>query len=106
MKMCFNWKVIAALAVAGAGVVVLAPDVLGAALPLLLLAACPLSMIVMMRAMSGGKRCDDQSMGNRGETGTDAGPSELTRLRAEIDQLQAERDAPKERAPSDQEYVT
>ena len=106
MKMCFNWKVIAALAVAGLGVVVFAPDVLGAALPLLLLVACPLSMVVMMRAMSGGNRCDDRSTGNGGETGTDAASSEATRLRAELDQLQAERDAAKERGPSHQEHVT
>lgn len=105
MKMCFNRKVLAALAVAGLGVVVFAPDVLAAALPLLLLAACPLSMVLMMRAMSGGNRCDDRSMGNRGGTGTGAGSSELTRLRAELDQLRAERAAAKERGTGEQEHV-
>ena len=106
MKMRFNWKVIAALAVAGLGVAAFAPNLLRAALPLLLLAACPLSMVVMMRAMSGGNQCDDRSTGNGGETGTDAGSSELTRLRAELDQLRAERDAAKDRGPRQQEHVT
>ena len=106
MKMCFNCKVMAALAVAGLGVVVFAPDVLGAALPLLLLAAWPLSMVVMMRAMSGGNRCDDRSMANAAETGTAAASSEATRLRAELDQLRAERDGAKDRGPGHQEHVT
>ncbi|MGH2588604.1 MAG: DUF2933 domain-containing protein [Dehalococcoidia bacterium] len=53
MKMCFNWKVIGGLAVVGVGVAVFAPNLIGVALPLLLLAACPLSMILMMRGMGG-----------------------------------------------------
>ena len=53
LKMCLNWKVVAGLAVAGLGVALLAPNALGAALPLLVLAACPLSMLVMMGAMGG-----------------------------------------------------
>lgn len=52
-KMCLNWKVIGGLAAAGLGVAVFAPNLIGAALPLLLLAACPLSMIVMMGAIGG-----------------------------------------------------
>lgn len=52
--MCFNWKVLAGLAVALVGVRVAAPDLFGAVLPLALIAACPLSMLVMMRGMKGG----------------------------------------------------
>ncbi len=58
MKMadrCFNWKVVAGLAVVGAGVGAVKPDLIGAALPLLLVAACPLSMLFMMRGMGGGQ---------------------------------------------------
>lgn len=52
MKMCINWKVVGALALVGLAVFAAAPNLIGAALPLLVLAACPLSMVVMMRAMS------------------------------------------------------
>lgn len=58
MKMgglCFNWKVVAGLAAVGVGIWVLAPNLVGAALPLLLVAACPLSMLFMMRGMGGGQ---------------------------------------------------
>ena len=53
--MCFNWKVLAGLAAVGLGIWVVAPNLIGAALPLLLLAACPLSMVFMMRGMQGGQ---------------------------------------------------
>lgn len=54
MKMCLNWKVLAGLAAVGAGILLVAPKVALSALPLLLLAACPLSMLFMawgMRSM-------------------------------------------------------
>lgn len=51
--MCMNGKVVAGLAVVGLGVWVVAPNLIGAAAPLLLLAACPLSMVFMMRGMGG-----------------------------------------------------
>ena len=53
--MCFNWKVLAGLAAVGVGIYVFAPDMVVGALPLLLLAACPLSMLVMGRGMMGGQ---------------------------------------------------
>ncbi|MGH2573295.1 MAG: DUF2933 domain-containing protein [Actinomycetota bacterium] len=53
VRMCFNWKVLSALAVLGLGVWIAAPGLLGAALPLLLVALCPLSMLLMMRRMQG-----------------------------------------------------
>lgn len=58
-----NWRVPAGIAVAGIGVVLLVvPQALPNVLPLLLFAACPLSMVVMMLAM--GKGMD--VMGGRG----------------------------------------
>src|SRR5260221_14197349 len=56
--LCLNWKVIAGLAIAALGVWVMAPQLLAAALPVLILAACPLSMLLMMRGMG--------NMGNMG----------------------------------------
>ncbi|MDP8930602.1 MAG: DUF2933 domain-containing protein [Actinomycetota bacterium] len=51
LGMCINKKVVAGLAAVGFGIWWLAPGVIGAALPLLLLALCPLSMLLMMKAM-------------------------------------------------------
>ncbi|MGI9123025.1 MAG: DUF2933 domain-containing protein [Rubrobacter sp.] len=51
LKMCLNWKVLAGLAATGVGVYLVAPDLVLAALPILLLAACPLSMLLMMWGM-------------------------------------------------------
>lgn len=53
LRACYDWRVIAALAAVGVSVLILAPNLIGAALPLLLLAACPLSMLLMMKAMGG-----------------------------------------------------
>lgn len=54
LKMCLNWKVIAGLAALGVGTYVVAPNLAAAALPLLLLAICPLSMVLMMWGMQRG----------------------------------------------------
>ena len=85
---CFNWKVVAALATVGLGLYALAPGAVGAAVPLLVLAACPLSMLLMMRAMSSSGSC---------ETRDDARthPDEVAQLRAEIAELRHQQaDAP------------
>ena len=49
LRSCFNPKVLVALGLVGAGVLVLEPGLFAAALPVLLLAACPLSMLLMGR---------------------------------------------------------
>jgi hypothetical protein len=53
LGMCLNWKVLGGLAVVALLVLLLAPQFIWAALPILLIAACPLSMLFMMRGMSG-----------------------------------------------------
>ena len=65
LRMCLNPRVIAALAAVAVGIYVLAPGLFAAALPLLVLAACPLSMLIMMRAMGG-----MGGMGGAAETGS------------------------------------
>lgn len=60
--MCFDWRIVAGLAAVGVGIAVLAPKLVLGALPLLLLAACPLSMLLMMVTMNG--------MGQRSATST------------------------------------
>lgn len=51
IKCCLNPKVLAGLAVVGVGVLVLAPNLAANVLPLLVVLACPLSMLFMMRVM-------------------------------------------------------
>ncbi len=53
LKMCLNWKVLAGLAAVGVAVYVVAPNAMVGILPVLLLLACPLSMVVMMVGMQG-----------------------------------------------------
>ena len=93
MKMCINWRVVGGLSLVGLAVFALAPNLIGAALPLLVVAACPLSMLLMMRAMQGGGRCDSSSDTTTGESQSQRADSaaELAQLRAELDQLRAER---------------
>lgn len=51
--MCVNWKVVVWLMVVAAGLYVLvSPGMARAALPYLLSAVCPLSMLLMMKSMS------------------------------------------------------
>lgn len=56
LKKCLNPKVLLGLAVVAIGVAIFAPKALAAALPLLLIAACPLSMIFMMGMMGKGHK--------------------------------------------------
>ena len=93
MKMCINWRIVGALSLVALAVFAVAPNLLGAALPLLVLAACPLSMLLMMRAMQGGGRCESRSDATAGDSRSESadGSAGSARLRAEIDQLRTER---------------
>ena len=86
MGMCLNKKVIAGLAAVGVGVLLFAPNAIGAAWPLLFLAVCPLSMILMMRTMSNGDR--SCSIGDKQQQTTTK--DEVVALRAEVQHLRAE----------------
>ncbi len=94
MKTWTNWKGLAVLAgAAGIGLYLVAPNLMVAALPLLLFAACPLAMLLMMKGMQGGK-CETQ--GQRASQEADAAPTreeQITRLRAQqadfADQIEA-----------------
>ena len=93
MKMSFNWKVAGGLALVGLAVFAVAPSLVGVAvLPLLIFAICPLSMLLMMRAMSGGGRGQGDSDQHGVENAAPAASTaELARLRAEVDELRSER---------------
>ena len=91
MRCCLNRKVIVGLAVVAVGVLAVDPHLFSRVLPLLLVAICPLSMLLMMRGMSGNKA----SSGPMGATSTPGYDVEVARLRAEVDQLRAERSSPR-----------
>lgn len=50
-----GWIALPALAATGVGIYALAPGVVAAVLPYALLAACPISMLLMMKFMHGGQ---------------------------------------------------
>jgi len=93
---CLNWKVIGGLGVVALGVWALAPNLIGAALPLLVFAACPLAMLLMMRGMRGmqGEQCDrpPRQAGQPGRAPTlDDQP--LPELKARLSAIHAEQEA-------------
>ena len=66
--MCLNKRVLIGLGVIAVGVLVVSPRSFGAAAPVLMMAACPLSMLFMMRTMNrGGASCDTDAAAETGE---------------------------------------
>ena len=82
MRMCINKRVVAGLAAVALVVFALSPRLLGAFGPVLIMAACPLSMLVMMRGLSG--RDHEPSAANREERRVSELEEEVNRLKAEI----------------------
>ena len=80
LRMCLNWRVAAGLGAVGVALVVVAPEVGVAALPLLLVAVCPLSMMFMMRSMGPGQP-------SLPATPADGGPDRAAALRGELADL-------------------
>lgn len=99
--MCFNKKVIGALAVVGLGILAFAPNLIGAALPLLLVAACPLSMLLMMRGMSRMSGAKNGSCSTKDTDEPTSADRELAELRAEIVRLRSEQAQRTMGAPAD-----
>ena len=96
LGMCLNWKVLAGLAVVGLIVLVVAPQFIWAALPILLVAACPLSMLFMMRGMSGnGNVAASQPSQMQGEQLPAVGltrDEHLAALKSRMSNMQAEQE--------------
>ena len=91
LKMCLNWKVLAGLAAVAVGIYALVPGAFAAAAPVLFLAACPLSMLVMMKMMSTDSSQGSQPASPAGRgTAPSANPDELS---AELQRLQARQTA-------------
>ncbi len=91
--MCLNWKVIAGLAVVGLGVWAVAPNLAGAALPFLIVLACPLSMLFMMRGMGGGQCATEGEQARRSSGVGLTRDEQVAELRAQMESLQAQQQA-------------
>jgi hypothetical protein len=88
--MCFNWKVVAGLAAVGVGIWAVAPNLIGAAVPLLLVAFCPLSMVFMMRGMGGGQCANQPQQATPTATAVGQQPAgSLAELKARSVELQS-----------------
>src|SRR5712691_8532883 len=85
LKCCLNPKVLIGLAAAGLAVVLLAPNLLAGAFPLLLALVCPLSMLVMMGGMA--------RMGTKKESEQTSAPHVLTSAEAPVPTLGVSPDA-------------
>ena len=66
LGMCFDRRVLFALAALGLAIWIAAPELVARAVPYLLLLACPLSMLLMMRGMG------DHAGHAPGQTGPEA----------------------------------
>ena len=94
LGMCLNWKVLTGLAAVGLLVLVVAPQFIGVALPLLLVAACPLSMLFMMRGMSGnGIANQTASQTTQLPAGGSTRDEQLAELQSRLSSVQAEQAA-------------
>lgn len=96
MGMCLNKRVLIGLGVAALAVFAVSPRLLAPVAPLLLFAACPLSMVFMMRRMSGdkGAGCATGSTDTSGErvgaSSSSPRDAELRELQEEVNRLKAE----------------
>ncbi len=92
LRACYDWRVIVALGAVGVGVLLFAPNLIGGALPLLVLAACPLSMLLMMKAMGGQAPSTTMSAATKPVDRAEQLRAELAVTRREHDRLARELD--------------
>lgn len=90
LGMCFSWKVLVGLGAVAVGVLVFAPGAALALLPLLLLAACPLSMAWMMFRMQGHGSQADSYHSTASEQSADEKRARLAAIREEEQRLELE----------------
>ncbi|MGG6295707.1 DUF2933 domain-containing protein [Leptolyngbya sp. AN02str] len=98
LGICFDWRVLVGLVAVGIAIALLAPQLTLSALPLLLLAACPLSMLLMMVMMN---RMDKDSMSASSPRSVNSLPAstplsrdeQLAQLREHLQQLQTQQEA-------------
>ena len=87
--MCLNRKVVGGLAVAALAVLVFAPSAFSRVLPVLVVAACPLGMLLMVRGATGACQRKEGAPGEAAAGSTPDAAAEIARLRSEVEQLRA-----------------
>ena len=98
--MCLNWKVVAGLAVVALIVGIVAPRLLLGVIPLLILAACPLSMLFMMGGMKGNRENRSAAPVSPSQTGGPTREEQIARLQAQLDALSTETSERESQKPS------
>jgi len=93
LRACLNWKVIAGLALVGVGVWAVAPNLLVAALPILLIAVCPLSMVLMMRSMQGDHHGASAQRSDGVDGRSSAREERLAELKSQLDKTGSQQEA-------------
>lgn len=100
--MCFNKRVLIGVGVVALGVLAVSPGSFATVAPLLMFAACPLSMLFMMRTMGrgGSANCDTKTAESEREiaaSGSDLEPesaagrdARVRSLEREVERLKAE----------------
>ena len=90
-RFCIDWKVVAGLAAVAVGILLVQPRLFISALPVLLVAACPLSMVLMMWGMrSMGQSAPPVVAAPRQQADQELSPNEqLARLRGQLSDLQS-----------------
>lgn len=88
-----NWKVVGGLAAVGLGLWIVAPGLVRAALPLLLLAACPLALSFMMRGMQGGQCASRPTPASQPVECERTRAEQMAELKARLASVQAQQEA-------------
>src|SRR6266581_1532548 len=90
-RFCVDWKVVAGLAAVAVGVFLVQPRLFISALPVLLVAACPLSMVLMMWGMrSMGQSAPPLIAAPQQRANRELSPNEqLAHLRGQLSDLQS-----------------
>lgn len=98
LGMCIDVRVVAVLGLALLGLIVLAPKLALAALPIALVLICPLSMMFMMRGMNGsgmsgmnghGQGADPSAQAQSGAARPTSRGQQIASLQADLSELEA-----------------
>ncbi len=84
LKKCLNPRVLIGLGVIAVGVLLFAPRLFASALPLLILMACPLSMVLMMAMMAGGDKKSAKDILEQRYAKGEIGEEDYTKMKANL----------------------
>jgi len=100
VRMCLDKRVLAALAAVAVILLAVSPQTLGAAAPILVMAACPLSMLVMMRVMNRRDESAEGASDAQHPSAPLAADADVRQLEEEVNRLRGELRARDEESPT------